>query len=89
MKKNKGFELRSLCGERFLIASGMETIEVNNMVVMNDTAVFLWEAMGDGEFTVDGLTEKLVAEYDVSAEDARRDVETFVAEMRKARVIVE
>lgn len=89
MKKNNGFELRSLCGERFLIASGMENIEVNNMVVMNDTAVFLWEAMGDGEFTEDVLVEKLTTEYEVSTEDARKDVEAFVAEMMKAGVIIE
>ena len=63
-------------------------IEVNNMVVMNDTAVFLWEAMGDNEFTTEELTERLTAEYDVTPEDAQKDVEAFVAEMVKAKVII-
>lgn len=87
MKKNQGFELRSLCGERFLMATGMENIEVNNMVVMNDTAVFLWEAMGDGEFTAEELVDRITAEYEVTAEDARKDVEAFIADMAKAGVI--
>lgn len=88
MKKNSGFELRSLCGEQFLISTGIDNIDVNHMIVMNETAVFLWNAMGDGEFTLQQLVERLTDEYDVSLADATAAVEKIVDDFFNANVII-
>lgn len=70
--------MNEVCGEKFLMAEGIENIDVNNLIAFNETAAFLWEAMGDEEFTIDDLVGKLTAEYDVSAEEARKNIEEFV-----------
>ena len=70
--------MNEVCGEKFLMAEGIENIDVNNLIAFNETAAFLWEATGDEEFTIDDLVGKLTAEYDVSAEEARKNIEEFV-----------
>lgn len=87
MKKKEGFVMNSVCGEKFLVAEGVENIDFNQIIALNSTAVFLWEAMGEGEFTVEELVEKLTAEYEVSAEEAKDCIEQLIADMKKAGVI--
>lgn len=87
MKKKEGFVMNSVCGEKFLVAEGVENIDFNQIIALNETAVFLWEAMGEGEFTVEKLVEKLTAEYEVSAEEAKDCIKQLLADMMKAGVI--
>ena len=87
MKKKTGIEMREVCGEKFLIAMGVENIDMNSIVNLNETAAFLWKAMGDGEFSVDDLVTKLTDEYEVSAEEAKAHIESMLADMRKAEVV--
>ena len=79
MKQKKGFVLRKVCGEQVIVGEGIEQIDFNKIITLNDTAAFLWEEAGKGEFTVASLAEALVKEYDVEPERALRDVENVVA----------
>ena len=87
MKKKTGIEMREVCGDKFLIAMGVENIDMNSIINLNETAAFLWKAMGDGEFSVDYLVAKLTDEYEVSAEMAKANIESVLEEMRKAGVV--
>ena len=87
MKKKTGIEMREVCGDKFLIAMGVENIDMNSIINLNETAAFLWKAMGDGEFSVDDLVAKLTDEYEVSAEMAKANIESVLEEMRKAGVV--
>lgn len=87
MKKKVGFEMRSVCGETFLVAEGIENIDFNQLIALNETAAFLWESMGESTFTIDNLVEKLTAEYEVSAEEAKANIEQFLLDMKNAGVV--
>lgn len=87
MKKKTGIEMREVCGDKFLIAMGVENIDMNSIINLNETAAFLWKAMGDGEFSVDDLVAKLTDEYEVSTEMAKANIESVLEEMRKAGVV--
>ena len=80
--------MNSVCGEKFLMAEGIENINVDQLVAMNETAAFLWEAMGDDEFTIDELVSKLTAEYEVSAEEARKNIEEFISKLQAAACVI-
>ena len=47
MKIKKGFELRDICGEKVIIASGIENIDFNKMISLNDLLAQLLEAAYD------------------------------------------
>lgn len=88
MKKKPGFALRSVCGEQFLIAEGLENIDFSKLIALNETSAYLWTSVAeDEEFTVETLTELLTQEYEVEIDVARRDVEELVRTMKDMGVI--
>ena len=74
MKLKSGFGLREICGEKVLVAEGLENIDFSKIVNLNETAAYLWEKLdGRDAFTVDDMVTLLCSEYDVTADVARAD----------------
>lgn len=74
MKIKQGFRLRELGNEFILVGEGIEQINFNKMITMNETAAYLWKKAE----MVDNLTPELLAdwladEYEVTAEQALQD----------------
>lgn len=89
MKKKPGFTMRTICGENFLVAEGLENIDFTKLIALNETSAFLWSSIGEDEtFTSERLTELLVEEYDVTPDVARADVEALVSNMLDMGLIV-
>lgn len=79
MKQKKGFVMRNVCGDNVIVGEGLEQINFNKLLTLNDTATFLWKEAGKGDFTVSSLVEALTAEYEVDTETATADVERMVS----------
>lgn len=88
MKKNTGFVLKSVCGEKFLIAEGEENIDFTNLIALNESSAYLWEAIAeDEEFDVKTLAELLRKEYDVDEQTALNDAAALIESMSTAGII--
>lgn len=88
MTIKKGFVLREVCGERVIIGEGLGAINFGKMLALNETAGWLWkEAQEMGDFTIEALADKLCEEYDVDADEARKDVSDIIAEWQSVSVI--
>lgn len=87
MKKKKGFSLQRLINEYVVVGSGREAYNFNKVIRLNETSAFLWEAMGEKEFTSQQLTEALCAEYDVDAATASKAVIATIEKLRGAGVL--
>ncbi len=61
-----------------------ESGEVN---VLNEVGSRIWELI-DGAHSVGEIAEIIVAEYDVTAEQAERDVEEFIQELVETKMLV-
>lgn len=57
MKLKKGFELRDICGEKVIIATGIENVDFNQMIALNETAAELWKAVEDKDFDANTLAQ--------------------------------
>ena len=77
MKAKTGFNLRNVCGEQVIVAEGRENIDFSNIISMNETSAYLWNAIQGRDFTVDDLVELLTQEYDVDEQTARKDAQTL------------
>ena len=82
-----GFELRHVCGEYLIIASGIENIDFSKMVHLNESAAFLWKEAIKGPFTEEQLVEALCGEYEVDADTALVDVRTMLETWKKEGLI--
>ena len=88
MKIKEGFVLRQVCGENVIVGEGLNAINFGKMLALNETAAWLWQqAVAMGEFTVETLAEKLCEEYDVTQDEARRDVAAIIDEWNSVGVI--
>jgi len=73
MKVKEGFKLRELGGEYIIVGEGLAQVNFTKMIVLNQSAAYLWKSIEGMEFTVQTLTDLLLAEYDVTAELAASD----------------
>lgn len=66
MKIKQGFELRDICGEKVILATGIENVDFNQMISLNETAAYLWQNIGENEFDAQRLADLLCDAYEVS-----------------------
>lgn len=78
MKIKQGFKLLSVAGEHMVVPLGMQTVDFQAMITLNDTGAFLWKELQD-ECTAEELVERLQECYEVDLDKAKCDVEKFVA----------
>ena len=77
MKIKEGFVLREMCGEHIVTAEGLENINFNKLISLNETAAFLWKALIGKEFTVEEMAQLLVDEWGIDMELALKDSENL------------
>ena len=81
MKQKKGFVMREVCGEKVIVAEGVETINFGKLISLNDTAAWIWEKASElGDFTAEQLAEAVCSYYNVDAERALADVKKLLSE---------
>ncbi|MBO4979635.1 MAG: PqqD family protein [Clostridia bacterium] len=86
MRIKEGFLLREVAGSYIVVATGALTKEFNGIIKLNETGSFLWKKLAENTDT-QALAFALTAEYDVSEEDARKDVESFVSLLADAGIL--
>lgn len=77
MKLNKKYTLRKVADENILVRSS-GPVDMTSVFSLNESAAWLWNRIGDEEFTEEKLVEWLCAEYDVDVDVARCDVHSLV-----------
>lgn len=87
MRTRKGFVLRTLGKEYILVAEGLEAVDANRLISMNESAAFLWKAVDDKEFDSDTLINLLMEEYGIDREVAEKDVAALLKTWKKAEII--
>ncbi|MBO7502414.1 MAG: PqqD family protein [Paludibacteraceae bacterium] len=88
MKIKSGFRLRPLGNEFILVGEGIEQINFNKMITMNETAAYLWRKAAEVSF----FDEKMLAtwltdEYDVSLDQALQDTANTLSSWQNAGII--
>ena len=87
MKIKNGFELRDVCGEKVIIAQGLENLDFSKLINLNESAAYLWEALAGKDFTAKDMADELCKEYEVSAEQALTDCEKLLAEWKEQGLV--
>lgn len=85
MKIRDGYLLRSVAGKNIVVSVGAQ-LDFNGMLTLNDTGVFFWNLLSKG-VTKEEMLDALLKEYDVSAEDASKDIDEFIGKLKDARLL--
>lgn len=86
MKIKKGFELRNVCGEHVVIATGIENVDFSKMISLNESAAYLWKAVEEKEFDAQLLAYLLQQEYEVDTATALADAGKAIESWRECGI---
>lgn len=87
MKAKKGFNLRTVCGERIIVAEGEENIDFSNIISMNESSAYLWEKIAGTDFTPKDLAKLLMERYEVTEDTALKDAEQLCKQWTEADIV--
>lgn len=73
-----GYCVRDLCGEGLVIPVRQDTISKNQMAILSPVGMFLWNRLESGQ-TFGDLLAALLTEYDVTREEAVKDITDFLS----------
>ena len=83
MKIKDGFILRKVGIQYVVAATGKASEGFNGMMRLNESGAFAFRLMQQG-ITEEELTIRLMEEYEVGEQTARKDVAAFTAALREA-----
>lgn len=88
MKLNEKMKVRQVAGENVVIMPGAQGTDMTRVVALNESAMVLYNSFMEREFDVEDVVRVLTDEYEITDDEARRDAEAWVAEMKKNNLIV-
>lgn len=89
MKIKPGFVFREVCGQQVVAAEGLLHLNFNKLLVLNDSAAFLWKEVEGKEFTLQDMANALVNEYGIEEELALKDAQSLLDSWKTAGVLEE
>lgn len=88
MKLKDDYILRELMGEYVLIPVGKTAIEDNSLTILTETGGLIVKTLQQ-DCSSEDILAKLLEEYEVSEEEARRDMDEFLALLRENNMLDE
>ena len=70
MRIKEGFTLRDICGEHVVVGEGLEQVNFNKIISLNESAAWLWEQLQGKDFDERTVTYLLQQHYIVAEEQA-------------------
>jgi hypothetical protein len=86
MKIKKELIKREIAGDTILVPVGKTVYDANGLFVLNELGGFLWERLPQAE-NAEQLCDAVLEEYEVSREEAARDIAEFLDKLRKLDII--
>lgn len=78
MRLNASMKLRKLGNRYFMVDNKQRVVNFNNIYELNESAAYLWNRLGNADFTEEMLVEYLCEKYEVSKEKAASDVKALL-----------
>ena len=83
MRIKEGFELRDVCGESVIVATGRKNIDFSKVISLNESATLMWREVVGKDFEVEDLVRVLTDNYEVDEATATADVRTLVGQWQE------
>ena len=85
MKIKKGFVVREVAGKSVVIALGEASRSFKGMIELNGMARIIWDMLAEGKESSE-IVDRIISEYEVEKDIAKRDVDRFIEELKGANV---
>ena len=82
----KEYVLRQIGDDYIIVPVGKTTLSFNGMITVNETGAFLWEQLIKGT-NKEELLRTLIETYEVTQEEAERDIDEFLDVLYKNNIL--
>lgn len=83
MKKKEEFLTRTIGGEQVMLAVGSTALKFNGLIYANDVSAFIWDNIERAKNSEE-MAKMVCEEFDVSYEEAFKDVDKLIRQMKQA-----
>jgi hypothetical protein len=78
--------LRVVAGEQILVPIRNNVAQMQSIFALTGIGAAVWNLL-DGVRTLDGVLSAILEQYDIGEEQARNDLQAFVAQLREAGLV--
>ena len=86
MEIKKELIKREIAGDTILVPVGSAVYDSNGLFVLNELAAFIWDLLPEADTEAD-ICRAALAEYEVSEEEAARDIDEFLGKLRELGIL--
>ena len=79
---------RTIAGETLLVPIRSGVADLDSIFALNETGSFVWQAI-DGSKTVEEIAAAMAEQFEVSPDDAARDVAELVGSMIESGLVLD
>lgn len=87
MKLKDRLIIRKIADEYIMISDSGTSLDYTKAISLNESAVFLIEAVKDQEFDLEYWAELLVQRYEISKEQALKDAQALIEALDAAGIL--
>lgn len=78
MKIKEQYKVREMAGEHVVIMQGTHGSDLTRIISLNESALYLWQAIEGKSFDVTTMAQLLAEHYGIDDEVAQRDAQRWV-----------
>ena len=86
MQIKKELIKREIAGDTILVPVGRTVLDSNGLFALNEVGAFIWDLLPRVD-SPEEICKAILAEYEVSFEEASRDVAEFLGKLRQMNII--
>ena len=87
MKIKPDFLLKNDKGKHIIVATGENARSFSSSIVLQKTAVYMWQLLSEKEMSKEALVNALLAEFDISTVLALNDVDSFFKTLKENGIL--
>lgn len=87
MKINAQYKVREMAGEHVVIVQGRYGADMTRVVSLNQTSLYLWNALEGREFDAAEAARLLSERYGVDDATALRDAQAWIGKLREYKLL--
>ena len=87
MKLVKGFVIKTVGGKCVAVATSDAASRFKGMIVLNDTARFIFDKLMTQDTTPDEIAKELAESFNITKEEAYPDVMNFITKLTELNIL--
>ena len=89
MKLKEQYKVREMAGEHVVIMQGKLGNDLTRIISLNESALYLWQAIEGKEFSVNTISELLTEQYGIDDQIATTDAQRWIDKLIDCGLIEE